>query len=450
MRSGRSSDGILQIMSVPIWIDPRQPEVLGTLTVGVEPRQPAGEPVQGADEQRDRVRRQRRASKPPRCRQSTWPALAPLLATARRESARSRWTAKSISAFAEPARPAGPNGQPIGIVLRSQTERLRFLRRCTRSSALTAVVAVLAATLVSYAIARTVTRPARRHHLHDAGDGGHRRPDAAHSVSPDARWEDEDARLLATTFNSMTDSIARFQREAAQRERLSSLGRLSTVVAHEIRNPLMIIKTSLRTLRREDARARAGPGGGQGHRRGDRAGSTASSRRCSTSPGRSSSSSAPADLNAPGAATPSAPPEAADGHGGIRARRSTRTIAADDVTDAERLRQALVNILGERRPGGRRKPAGRRPPDPAADAAAGRPPRGHHGHAITARGIAPEDLPRIFDPVLHDPAHRNRHRSCDLAQHRRRAWAARITVASERERGTDVRIELPARRYATA
>ena len=71
-------------------------------------------------------------------------------------------------------------------------------------------------------------------------------------------WDDEDARLLATTFNSMTDSIARFQREAAQRERLSSLGRLSTVVAHEIRNPLMIIKTALRTLRAADADARAG------------------------------------------------------------------------------------------------------------------------------------------------------------------------------------------------
>ena len=47
----------------------------------------------------------------------------------------------------------------------------------------------------------------------------------------------------------MTDSIERFQREAAQRERLSSLGRLSTVVAHEIRNPLMIIKTALRSLK---------------------------------------------------------------------------------------------------------------------------------------------------------------------------------------------------------
>src|SRR5688572_3933406 len=63
-----------------------------------------------------------------------------------------------------------------------------------------------------------------------------------------ASWEDEDAKLLASTFNTLTDSIGRFQREAAQRERLSALGRLSTVIAHEIRNPLMIIKASLRTL----------------------------------------------------------------------------------------------------------------------------------------------------------------------------------------------------------
>ncbi len=68
-------------------------------------------------------------------------------------------------------------------------------------------------------------------------------------------WQDEDARLLATTFNTLTDSIAQFQREAAQRERLSSLGRMSTIVAHEIRNPLMIIKGALRQLTREGATA---------------------------------------------------------------------------------------------------------------------------------------------------------------------------------------------------
>ena len=77
--------------------------------------------------------------------------------------------------------------------------------------------------------------------------------------------------MLATTFNTLTDSIARFQREAAQRERLSSLGRLSTVIAHEVRNPLMIIKGALRTLvarrRQRGRRARRR----EGHRRGDRA-----------------------------------------------------------------------------------------------------------------------------------------------------------------------------------
>ena len=57
------------------------------------------------------------------------------------------------------------------------------------------------------------------------------------------------------TFNTLTDSIAAFQREAAQRERLSSLGRMSTILAHEIRNPLMIIKGALRQLSRPDATA---------------------------------------------------------------------------------------------------------------------------------------------------------------------------------------------------
>ena len=38
----------------------------------------------------------------------------------------------------------------------------------------------------------------------------------------------------------------------SQKERLSSLGRLSTVIAHEVRNPLMIIKAALHSLRQPD------------------------------------------------------------------------------------------------------------------------------------------------------------------------------------------------------
>jgi signal transduction histidine kinase len=66
-------------------------------------------------------------------------------------------------------------------------------------------------------------------------------------------WQDEDARLLASTFDSLTDAIERFQREASLRDRLSALGRLSTVIAHEVRNPLMIIKSSLRALAKPSA-----------------------------------------------------------------------------------------------------------------------------------------------------------------------------------------------------
>ncbi len=171
---------------------------------------------------------------------------------------------RPLSASISPGATTGPAGAPPtstrvkAIFLRSRTEHLGFLNPLHRRLAIIAVVAVLVATLLSYAIARTVTRPlgtitATMREMAATGDLTRRIPPHAGS----AILEDEDAQLLATTFNTMTDSIARFQRDAAQRERLSSLGRLSTVVAHEIRNPLMIIKTALRTLRAPDVASEA-------------------------------------------------------------------------------------------------------------------------------------------------------------------------------------------------
>ena len=158
-RSGPSGDGILLIKSVPIWIDQRQPDVLGTLILGVSLDNRPGRAVQGADEQRDRVRRERARSRRRRCRE--------------RPGRRSRrcWASPGVSpASSSAARTTSPSpirsgrqgrrGQPIGIVLRSQTERLRFLTQLHTLLGATAVVAVLVAViLLSYAIARTVTRP---------------------------------------------------------------------------------------------------------------------------------------------------------------------------------------------------------------------------------------------------------------------------------------------------
>ena len=253
--------GVLQVITVPIWINPQQPEILGTLSIGFSlDKAVAGRfrdltnsdiafGVSGAIQ----------ASTLP---QASWAALAPLLDRQRepidvrledgvyvamtRALSRNAPRAALANDDASSAAPAA-----MAIVLRSRTERLRFLNVLHTRLLVTAAVAVLAATLLSYAIARTITRPlgaitATMRDMAATGDLTRKIP-----LRRGGRWEDEDARLLATTFNTMTESIGRFQRDAAQRERLSSLGRLSTVVAHEIRNPLMIIKAALRTLRKD-------------------------------------------------------------------------------------------------------------------------------------------------------------------------------------------------------
>jgi signal transduction histidine kinase len=148
-----------------------------------------------------------------------------------------------------PGAAAEPAGGAVALILRSRTEHLRFLDAIHTELAVTAAFAVILATLLSFVVARSITRPL-------AAITGAMREVAATgdltrkiTLPQTTRWGDEDAHLLATTFNTLTDSIARFQREMSQRERLLSLGRLSTVIAHEVRNPLMIIKASLHGLR---------------------------------------------------------------------------------------------------------------------------------------------------------------------------------------------------------
>ncbi len=143
------------------------------------------------------------------------------------------------------------DGGPVltAFVLRSRTERLELLRSFQTGLLLAALVAAALAAAMSYLVARSVTRPlnaitARMSEMAATGD-------LSRKIEIRGGWDDEDARLLAGTFNSLTDSIRHFQHESAQKGRLQALGRLSTVIAHEVRNPLMIIKAALRTLRRE-------------------------------------------------------------------------------------------------------------------------------------------------------------------------------------------------------
>lgn len=331
---------------------------------------------------------------------------------------------------------------PTALILRSRTDRLRFLRVVHRELAGTAFLAVLAAVLLSYAVARTVTRPlgaitATMREMAATGD-----LTTKIALSAGARWDDEDARLVATTFNTMTGSIARFQRDAAQRERLSSLGRLSTVVAHEIRNPLMIIKAALRGLKREpvaadELRAAVANIDEEVARLNRIVSEVLDFARPIAF------DLAPVDVNAVcrdaaravDAADPPAPPIALNLAAALPAV----------VADAERLRLVLVNVLTN----ARHAVAAR----PAATVPAAHPPIRLTTSATAAGrvaievsddgvGIGDDDLSRVFDPFF---TTRRGGTGLGLAISRNivEGLGGTIGVASRADAGTSVRIELP-------
>ena len=335
--------------------------------------------------------------------------------------------------------PSATGPVATALILRSRTERLRFLNAVHRELAVTAFLAVMAATLVSYAVARTVTRPldtitATMREMATTGDLTRKI-----ALSPNARWEDEDARLLANTFNTMTDSIARFQREAAQRERLSSLGRLSTVVAHEIRNPLMIIRTALRTLKQ-----------GTGHSP-EVDGAIADIDEEVTRLNRIVTEvldfARPIKFDLAAVNVNALCEDAARAVGseepGVAAHLDLDRHIGEIVTDGERVRLALVNVLTNARHAvlaRTDRPATAR----AIELVTRNATPGRVSIEVRDRGvgIAPDDLSRVFDPFF---TTRRTGTGLGLALTRRiiEGLGGTITVASRPGQGTDVRIELP-------
>ena len=279
------------------------------------------------------------------------------------------------------------------IVLRSRTEQTSFLQPLHREIAITGLIAVFVATLFSYAIARTVTRPLRAvtATMREMATTGN----LASAGPAVTRWDDEDARLLATTFRQLTTSLDKFQREVAQRERLSSLGRLSTVIAHEIRNPLMIIKTVLRGLRQKPTPELVAETATSIEEEVTRLNGVVTGVLDFARPIRFEMTQADLAEICRGAAAAAC---AGADDAPVAVEIAPDSAVAAIVTDPERLRGVLVNVLTN-----------------AQHAVAGRPRDGAPLIALRLRradshwrvdvidqgaGVAPEDLARVFEPFF--------------------------------------------------
>lgn len=439
--------GLLQLVSVPIFLEGTVPDILGRLTVGffLDDRRAAEfKRLTGSEIAFGAGGRILASTLPP---DSRTPVEAVMHAASMTPVTLG---SEEYVALARPLVAGGspsPDG-PVALILRSRTEQMQFLSAIRAGLVGVLVVALLLATIFSYGVARTMTRPlaAITTAMRDVAATG----DLTRKVTLKSRaWDDEDARTLAAAFNTLTESIARFQREAAQKDRLSSLGRLSTVIAHEVRNPLMIIRASLASLRRD----RVSP---------------------------SELREAVADIDEETRRLNRIVTEVLDFARPIRfdvaeadvnqiCRGSVDAAWAGDptpsvtldldpamppvVTDAERLRTALVNMLTNARHAvGAIARANTGTDGRAAVAVADGPAvrlttRALGGRVVIAIqdrgvGIAPEDMPHIFDPFF-TTRRAGTGLGLPIAKNIIEGLGGTLHVSSRPGEGTEVRIDLP-------
>jgi signal transduction histidine kinase len=312
-------------------------------------------------------------------------------------------------------------------------------------------VTVLLATILSYAVARTMTRPlsAVTSAMRDVAATG----DLTRKVSVRSRaWDDEDARLLASAFNTLTESIGHFQRQAAQKERLSSLGRLSTVIAHEVRNPLMIIRASLSTLRRERLTSEMREAVSDIDEETMRLNQIVTEVLDFAKPLRFDMAEANVNdiCRASAAAAWAGEPDPS-------VRLDLDPAIPGIVTDSERLRTALVNILTNARhavetvsrsdpgDGAARSRTSPRAWDPDPAVVVSTRQRGDRV-AVTVRdrgpGITPENLAHIFDPYF-TTRRAGTGLGLPISKNIVEGLGGSIAVTSRPGEGTEIRIDLP-------
>jgi signal transduction histidine kinase len=128
-------------------------------------------------------------------------------------------------------------GKPVGElwILRSVDSARRRLAALRRDTILIYLLAMLVGLCLTYFLAERILDPIRR--LDTAATELAKQN---YDYRVDVRNRDELGRLAAT-FNGMAESVQKARSDLIRQEQLSTIGRLSTSIVHDLRNPLAAI-----------------------------------------------------------------------------------------------------------------------------------------------------------------------------------------------------------------
>ncbi len=133
-------------------------------------------------------------------------------------------------------------GRRIGElrILRSTESALQRINALGRDIVFVWLIAVLAGLWLTYSLTRRILRPVKELDR-GASEVAHGNYDYRIPVEdPDVGTSDELGRLAAA-FNAMCASIQNGRQELIRQERIATIGRLSTSIVHDLRNPLAAI-----------------------------------------------------------------------------------------------------------------------------------------------------------------------------------------------------------------